>query len=389
MYTPYIMLGYAISLALCLFGFFIIGRTVPEVRGTRQLSLFVLCGLVSVITIAVRGPVPGVLSVLAVNLLFVAGAVCFYAAVVEILSVRSRFLRWLHALPVIAAPVFYRSFVHPNLRLRLFTHCVAVGLCYAAGALLLIRHRNEETRSAGQPAVWILSAMAALQAAWVLYPLLFSIHLDLYHPDRVDAAFSYLSMMLGLASGIALLWLSLSMHRNQLRRAAQTDSLTGLLNRGAFEQILRRELLRAQRSRASLGLMLIDLDYFKQVNDSHGHAVGDHVLRRISAALAAGTRPSDVLARYGGEEFVILLRESSVDAAQAAAERIRQDIAALADLPQHLSLTVSIGVAISLAGEAPDEFLLRADEALYRSKREGRNLVSVYRSPRRNNLVSM
>lgn len=389
MYTPYIMFGYAVSLALCLLGFFIIHRTVPEVRGTRPLSLFLLCGLAAVILVGARRIVPSPVGVVVANFLFVLGTVCFYAAAAEILAVPPRLLRWLAALPFLSLPVFYWAAIHPNLRLRLLAHCAGVGISYLAAAILLFRHRDAELRPALRPAAWLVTSMVAVQVAWTLYPWVFRVHLNYFYPDPIIAAFSYLSMMIAVASGVALMWLSLSAHRNQLRHTAQTDSLTGLLNRGAFESILRRELQRARRSGASHGVLLIDLDYFKQVNDSFGHHVGDHVLRRISAALTIGTRPSDVLARYGGEEFVVLLRQSGMDESRAAAERIRLDIAALSDLPQHISLTVSIGVATSLPGESPDEFLLRADEALYRSKREGRNLVTMYRKPRSGSVVSV
>jgi diguanylate cyclase (GGDEF)-like protein len=160
---------------------------------------------------------------------------------------------------------------------------------------------------------------------------------------------------------------------------AQTDSLTSLLNRRAFEEILRRELLRCDRGGSIMGIMLIDLDYFKQVNDSLGHFAGDDVLRRIALVLRDGTRPSDVLGRYGGEEFVVLLRNAGLEESLIAAERIRLKIANMSGLPGSVTLTASIGVAVSLAKDTATEFLLRADEALYRSKREGRNLVSVYR----------
>jgi diguanylate cyclase (GGDEF)-like protein len=188
-------------------------------------------------------------------------------------------------------------------------------------------------------------------------------------------------MLLALATVIGLLWLALTVHRLDLRRIAQTDSLTGLLNRRAFEDILRRELLRNNRAGGSLGIMLIDLDYFKQVNDSMGHFAGDDVLRRIAMVLRDGTRPSDVLARYGGEEFVVMLRNVGIEEAKSAAERIRHQIANLSGLPGSVTLTASIGVAVSQPKETATEVLFRSDEALYRSKREGRNQVSVYRDP--------
>jgi diguanylate cyclase (GGDEF)-like protein len=203
--------------------------------------------------------------------------------------------------------------------------------------------------------------------------------MNFVHPDLINVGFSYLSMVLALAVVIGLLWLALTVHRQALHKMAQTDSLTSLLNRRAFEEILRRDLMRSDRSGSSMGIMLIDLDYFKQVNDSLGHFAGDDVLRRIALVLRDGTRPSDVLARYGGEEFVVLLRNAGVAESMTAAERIRTQIAGLAGLPGSVSLTASIGVAVSLPKDTATDFLLRADEALYRSKREGRNLVSLYR----------
>lgn len=389
MYAPYIMFGYAASMAFCLLGLFTVRRSIPDLRGFVPLCLYVSSGLLGVLLLASRALDAGRAPIVAGNFLLILGSILFCVAAAQILSIPLGFLRSLFALPFVTLPVFYWSAVHPDIRLRILAHCSGVTISYLATAILLFRHRDDELRPALRPAAWTVSFMAALQVAWMLYPWLFRVHPDFLHPDSVDAAFSYLSMMAALACAVALIWLSLSLHRNELHRAAQTDSLTGLLNRGAFETILRRELQRSHRSGAHLGLMLIDLDYFKQVNDSYGHHVGDSVLRHISSALSSGTRPSDVLARYGGEEFVVLLRNAGLNESHIAAERLRLDIAALANLPEHISLTVSIGVAVSVPGESPHQFLLRADEALYRSKHEGRNLVSVHRAPQAGNLISV
>jgi len=221
-----------------------------------------------------------------------------------------------------------------------------------------------------------------MQAAWAVCELLYQRNPNFLHPDLMNVGFSYGAMILGLATVVGLVWLALSLHRLDLNKLAHTDALTGLLNRRAFEEILRRELLRCERGGTVLGIMLIDLDFFKQVNDSLGHFAGDDVLRRIAGVLRDGTRPSDVLARYGGEEFVVLLRNAGTEESQAAAERIRVKIAALAGLPGSVTLTASIGVAVSQPQETATEFLLRSDEALYQSKRRGRNLVSLYRDSR-------
>ncbi|MGA7884173.1 MAG: GGDEF domain-containing protein [Acidobacteriaceae bacterium] len=390
MYAPYILFGYAVALSLVLIGFAVVRRSMPELRGIRPLSMFVVLALIAVFLMAARDHAPALLTLTLANILLLIGPLYFYAATAEILDVRTRGIWWLVLLCLAGIGMeFWYSLVHSRIVVRLFAHGIVVGASFAAASILLFRNRDEPVEIPARASAWFAAVMAALQVAWLCSPWLLHTTPSFLHPDPVDAAFSYLAMVLALASVGALVWLSLCVHRGELQRIAQTDSLTGLLNRGAFEVVLNRDVRRCQRSGTTLAVMLIDLDYFKQVNDSFGHAVGDRVLRRISGALSERIRPSDVLARYGGEEFVILLRESGVEDAHGAAERIRSDIQGLDGLPEGISLTASIGVAVSMPGESPDELLLRADEALYRSKREGRNLVTLYRSPRRSNLASM
>jgi diguanylate cyclase (GGDEF)-like protein len=387
--APYILIGYAVALILVFVGFGVIRRSIPELRGVHQLSLFVLCGIAAVFLLAARGRAPEILTLVVANTLLLFGPLFLYAAAGEILGVRAGGVRWLTALSLAgSAFMYWFSIERPNIRMRLLTHGIVIGAIFAATAVLLFRDRNDSPDVAVRASAWLAGTMAVLELAWCSYPWIFRVEPNFQHPDAVGTAFSYLATLLALAAVAALVWLSLCVQRVDLQRMAQTDSLTGLLNRGAFEAVLRRDLQRCHRSGATLAVMLIDLDYFKQINDSFGHAVGDSALRRISAALSAGIRPSDVLARYGGEEFVILLRESGVVDAHAAAERIRFDIQRLEDLPEGVTLTASIGVAVNLPGESPDELILRADEALYRSKREGRNLVTLYRSPRQDKVAS-
>jgi two-component system cell cycle response regulator len=160
---------------------------------------------------------------------------------------------------------------------------------------------------------------------------------------------------------------------------ARTDPLTGCMNRRALVEQLQTELDRAHRYGLALSVLMIDLDHFKQVNDTRGHLTGDDVLQQVAGLLREQMRAVDVVARYGGEEFVILLPETALPGAMALAERIREDVAAYDFAPQDnaLSLTASVGVATVTGDEqvSSDDVLARADAALYRSKRDGRNLV--------------
>ena len=382
MYTPFLMCGYAAALLLMLFGFRGVRRSTPDLRGSRHLSWFILCALISVLLLGLRPWTPQLVSVVLSNFLLFAGAIFIYLATAEILEKHSHVFPWPGGILIVALPLFvWFTYANNQIRARLIIHAVVMSAIFVTAAVMLFRDRHApETRQPARACAWLLIFASCLQGAWCLFEFrLPREQMNFVHPDLINVGFSYLSMVLALATVIGLLWLALTVHRMALNKMAQTDSLTSLLNRRAFEEILRRELLRSDRTGGAMGIMLIDLDYFKQVNDSQGHLAGDDVLRRIATVLRDGTRPSDVLARYGGEEFVILLRSAGVNESLIAAERIRTQIASLSGLPGSVNLTASIGVAVSQAHDTATEFLLRADEALYRSKREGRNLVSVYR----------
>lgn len=157
---------------------------------------------------------------------------------------------------------------------------------------------------------------------------------------------------------------------------AYTDFLTGLRNRRYLDLVLERELFRVQRYGRPLSLMVLDLDGFKQVNDTHGHEVGDRVLKALAACLEAHVRQSDRAVRLGGEEFAVLLPETSLAQAARLGERLRQAVAAL-KVPPVAALSVSVGVTQATPTDSPLSLIKRADEAMYRAKRRGKNRVEV------------
>jgi diguanylate cyclase (GGDEF)-like protein len=174
--------------------------------------------------------------------------------------------------------------------------------------------------------------------------------------------------------------------RESLRQAAIRDVLTGLYNRRFFDEASQREMLRAVRQQtkgdyAGLAVMMVDIDHFKRFNDTHGHEVGDQVLREVAQVLQSQSRGSDVAARYGGEEFTIVLADISAQLALERAERVRQRVAQLvlhAAGEEVGSITISIGLAHFPAhGTTVEALLLAADKALYQAKSAGRNRVVV------------
>jgi diguanylate cyclase (GGDEF)-like protein len=169
--------------------------------------------------------------------------------------------------------------------------------------------------------------------------------------------------------------------REELRSRAETDPLTGVANRRRFYHALEVECLRFTRNHLPMSVLMIDLDFFKGVNDEYGHPVGDAVLRIVAQLLLLSLRKTDLLARYGGEEFAVLLPETLLDGAVVIAERIRRTVCEKPILADgcHVQVSVSVGVANHLndSEAVPDILLKKADIALYRAKASGRNRVEV------------
>lgn len=162
-----------------------------------------------------------------------------------------------------------------------------------------------------------------------------------------------------------------------LKEQALRDSLTGLWNRRAVFAMLEREVYRAQRDQFPITLVMIDLDHFKAINDTYGHLIGDEVLREMSSRLSEAMRPYDFAGRYGGEEFLVVLPSCSRRYGAQRAEDFRRAIAGR-PVPTPaglLTVTCSLGVAVYDDRMKPEDLIHRADEALYRAKRDGRNCV--------------
>jgi diguanylate cyclase (GGDEF)-like protein len=170
--------------------------------------------------------------------------------------------------------------------------------------------------------------------------------------------------------------LSRAYSHRQAEARATTDALTGLPNRGYFDEFCTL-LARRRRAEDSVGVLMVDIDRFKRLNDSHGHQVGDEVLRAVAGAIAGAVREDDVPARYGGEEFAVLLRNPTLDVAVDVGERVRQAVADL-DLSRFgvSAVSVSVGAAVASDADEPiDSVIEQADRALYLAKRRGRDQV--------------
>lgn len=192
---------------------------------------------------------------------------------------------------------------------------------------------------------------------------------------------------LAVSSAVSLLVLVITLfavnrYQKRLENMATTDSLTGLLNRQAFESGFQKMIAEAKRSGHPFSVILLDIDLFKQVNDSFGHLEGDRVICAITGLISASIRETDVAARWGGEEFLIMLRDCPLEKAIEVAEKLRRSVSAhdFALGQAHAPITVSLGVAQYSAPEADAAFFARVDKALYQAKEDGRNLTVASRA---------
>jgi diguanylate cyclase (GGDEF)-like protein len=262
---------------------------------------------------------------------------------------------------------------------------VALGLAAASLHALynvrsaLLAPADVPTRAIGI-SIFTLAVVNLLRAAWTLdYTGPMLPHL-LHVPVWVQPIFVMFYGVLPTAISTLLLLVVNGQLHQQLQMRATTDELTGVLTRRALREQAPEHIHHAQRGRQALAVLMLDLDHFKAVNDQHGHAVGDVVLRQSAGVLRDALRPDCLLARYGGEEFVALVPVADVQTARLVAERLRQAVAAKPWATPAGTLnhsTISVGATLVSADESLDEALQRADEALYRAKREGRNRVQM------------
>jgi diguanylate cyclase (GGDEF)-like protein len=210
------------------------------------------------------------------------------------------------------------------------------------------------------------------------------------YPPRVEGVhFLFTAIVLGGTSSLAIrlgkLRARLAAQKNELadalalnRELATRDALTGLLNRRAMVELLAREHPRIVRGQGPLAVALIDIDWFKRINDGLGHGAGDEVLRRFAAVLKGQLRAADALARWGGEEFLLLMPGTHLDDAGVVLERLRREVcdgAAFDGIAADLKVSFSAGVVEVAEGESQDAAIDRADRALYQAKQNGRNRV--------------
>ena len=335
---------------------------------------------------ALRGLLPDVLSVGLANLAAV-GIVLLRLEGVRRFHQREGAGRWSVLVAALCAPaIFILAFQRDDLVMR--TVLVSLVVCVYA---MLIAREFLLGRLPGRLGVAIVLAalhiviglvVLARALAWVFFPA----ERGLFAATPFNVAFFLTQLATDVGISVAFLALhaqraaqELEESRQQLEALASKDALTGALNRRTFFVQAEAEFVRSRRLQQPLGVLMLDLDHFKLVNDRWGHAAGDAALRHVVSVAGSRLREFDPVGRIGGEEFAVLLPGAAEEGARAVAERLREAVESEPVVAGELSfpLTLSAGAAeLSEADANLDALLARADEALYQAKRDGRNRVS-------------
>ncbi|MBL4942450.1 MAG: diguanylate cyclase [Colwellia sp.] len=365
-------------------GSFVFARMHPSFAGFKSLGYSYFLFSFGFILLGLRQYISDYLSIILANLAIVAAFSLLILGILRFLKVEKYLFE---KISVILLCVMLFTFVYftyyqnsVNTRIIIFSTIIA-GLSLFAGLKVLTNKDRvilTFTRFLGFS--FLYSAVIFLLRTYFAFD---EPDLNNFMDAGVIHALSLIAMQLVTITSCFALTISASQQlANKLTMQARIDSLTQIYNRRAFDEFAVKSVQRAQREKTPISLILMDIDLFKQVNDTYGHQVGDKVLQEFSLRLKNSLRPYDILARYGGEEFTLLLPDTNTATAMIIAEKLRYTIAQpvffLVD-GNKLTVTASFGVATN-QGEQIDwqQLISFADQALYQAKGSGRNCVKLH-----------
>ena len=345
-----------------------------SIRGLGWWAAAPVVSFVSTLLFSTRGQIPDVVSVVAANFLLLTGVAMFYFGTRHFFGLAPAYLSRmgliLAALPVLA----WYTLADPSFTARVLIVSLLWAYLQMMLTLLIWRHGQEVFSTRFTVVVLVIHTSVLLLrflSAWLPLP-----GENLLDPSRVQTLYIVMNALFTVALVVGLILMAGDRLREVFEHSASHDSLTNALARRTLRLAGEQELERCRRHGHSMALLMLDIDHFKAVNDTHGHQTGDHVLVDFVVRITPLLRSHDKLGRFGGEEFVVLLPETTQEEAIVVSERIRAAVAYPIDgLPP---ITVSIGVASNRPDDAQIDVLLgRADRALYKAKAEGRNRIVV------------
>ncbi len=338
-----------------------------------------LAVVVALPLILLRGKIPDALSVVVANVLLALGGAAYYAGCARFLGRRPQWPILLAGVTAVGGAVIYWRYAVDSIPMRVFSTTLFSGAFCTALVWMLLRH------SPAGRSTYPYRVTAIIAFVFGVCQLIRGVYFLTLHaasnPSMFATAGSVLLLVVAAAIMPILSMSAMLMVHDALladaRDAANRDFLTGALSRQGFEALARRHVGRVLRHARPLALLILDLDHFKRINDTLGHAAGDAVLRAFVQMAQAQLRPTDVLGRIGGEEFALLLPDTDSGNAMHLADRLRKAAAAHVVMAgaQSCRYSLSGGVAVWQPGESFDRLSARADRALYDAKHQGRDRI--------------
>ncbi len=271
------------------------------------------------------------------------------------------------------------TFANPSARARIVVFSLGLALLLAWGALRSVTLPGTMNRAPRRLFTGVVWGVAALFVARAIGTIAAGPHEDEhFRHDTLQPFAATIGVLLLTTLSIALMWMEVSLLNARLARLVSQDALTGIMNHRGLMESCERELSRAEHFHEPLSLAMLDIDHFRRVNDDHGHAVGDAVLKHVAELIGADVRKYDTCGRLGGEEFLVIMPQTTTPSALEIMEHVRRQIEATPYLHKAMPMpvTVSIGIAELTDYMGGTDALLGASErALYRAKRGGRNRV--------------
>lgn len=363
------VLGVLLSLV-----FFFLRMAYPRsIRGLGWWAVAPALITASTLLFAARGSLPDELSVVVANLLLLAGLACFEIGT-RIFAGRPWSPRpWVVLFAFCALPLYFYAIVIPHYPIRLaLMGAVWTGI-YLSMTRTLLRYTTPGLAARLTVTVLMLNILVLLLR--VATASMADRSETIITPSTIQTLYVATNAIMFMGLAVGLILLAAERLRSEFEYLATHDTLTQVMTRRVFMDACALEMERCRRHGRPMALLLLDIDHFKQVNDEHGHQVGDRVLVDFTRRIQPVLRRMDLLARLGGEEFVVLLPDTEGPDAMAVAQRILSCVAEPADksLP---AITTSMGVVVWRADDQEvDDLLVRADRALYQAKSEGRNRI--------------
>jgi diguanylate cyclase (GGDEF)-like protein len=371
-----LMLGLLLSIGSVVFA-----KVHSSFRGFYQLGMGYFLFALGNVLLALREYINDFFSIVLANLLIVSGLTIVIVGILNYLNYPKRkFIKTSSFILVILALLFfYFTFEQANINTRIIIISTFISGITFFSAYKTYFHESTVNR------IFIRFLVSSCLFCALAFLLRIVITLNsaplenFMNAGYIDAVSFIALQIFVVTSCLSLSWSASQQLAQKLKIQATIDSLTNLYNRRAFEEFAEKEVNRAEREHTFISVILMDIDLFKLVNDTHGHQIGDKVLQEFSVRLKDSLRQYDILARYGGEEFMLLLPDTSIDTALTIAEKLRATISQpLFSVENSLKLEVSasFGVA-SICGKVIDwpALVEEADRALYIAKKNGRNRV--------------